>query len=94
MPRLTTGAFLWGPDDGQGSANSRDFADEVDHFNGVVSVQAKRLRNRSRFGGKAFTVRPLPVPNAGADQFLCEDFVTLDATRSLLLSCSRCWAAG
>ncbi|MCA1744248.1 MAG: PKD domain-containing protein [Bacteroidales bacterium] len=67
---------------GQGSAQiSVDFADEVDHFNGVVSVQAKNgCGTAVDLVSKAFRVRPLPVPNAGADQSLCEDFVTLNAT--------------
>src|SRR5690554_4059952 len=67
---------------GQGSAQiAVDFADEVDHFNGVIRVQAENdCGTAVDLVSKDFRVRPLPVPNAGADQFLCEDFVTLDAT--------------
>ncbi|NLX72155.1 MAG: hypothetical protein GXY94_02490, partial [Bacteroidales bacterium] len=76
---LTVGTIV----SGQGSAQIVvDFADEVDHFNGVISVQAENDCGMAvDLVSKDFRVRPLPVPNAGPDQLaLCGNKVTLNAT--------------
>src|SRR5690554_2151375 len=76
---LTVGTIV----SGQGSAQiAVDFADEMDHFNGVVSVQAENDCGMAvDLVSKDFKMRPLPVPNAGPDQLaLCGNEVTLNAT--------------
>src|SRR5690554_4155279 len=76
---LTVGTIV----SGQGSAPiAVEFADEVDYFNGGVSVQAENDCGMAvDLVSKDFRVRPLPVPNAGPDQLaLCGNEVTLNAT--------------
>ena len=68
---------------GQGTAQIVvDFPDDIEVFNGLVSVQAvNSCGDALDEVSKAFTVRPLPVPNAGVDQLsLCGSAVTLNAT--------------
>lgn len=68
---------------GQGTAQIVvDFPDDIELFNGLVSVQAvNSCGDALDEVSKAFMVRPLPVPNAGVDQLsLCGSDVTLNAT--------------